>query len=462
MEQAQLQKAAVGAVVVAGLAAVSTGRLPRWLRIAVVTAAVVLAGCVGYAAYRYATTPKVLTVAAGSIDGDMPRLMTAIAAKLAASNAPVRLKIQDRGTVLDASKAFAAGEVDLAVGRGDVGDLSNARAVLVLANTVVLIVTPPGSPIEAVEDLKGKTVGVVAGAINHRLVEALRTEYDLDRLKVQFKDVPVADLPHALAARQASAFLVVMPISDKYLSLLRSLFANTRQRPGLVPIEAAGAIAAVARAYESYDLPKGTLRGAPAIPDDDLSTLRVPFYLLARKSLDDDTVAALAKAIMETRRELIGEFPILAQITAPSTDKDAFVPVHPGAAAYFEGDTKTFFDKYGDQIFYGSMLLGALTSLLAAVWKFLARDAPAMEQHSIARLCAMSDHIDEAGDETELSRLERQIDGILRSELDKIANRDPGAAEPGALTLATYRLERLIGLRRAELRGIAPPAARPA
>ena len=37
---------------------------------------------------------------------------------------------------------------------------------------------------------------------------------------------------------------------------------------------------------------------------------------------------------------------------------------------------KTFFDKYGDQIFYGSMLLGTLTSLFAAAWKFMTKKEP--------------------------------------------------------------------------------------
>ncbi|NVO14074.1 MAG: ABC transporter substrate-binding protein [Rhodoplanes sp.] len=459
MEQEQLRKAAIGAAVIAALAAVATGRLPRWLRIVVVFALVILAGCSGLYVYRHFTTPKTLTLATGSADGDMPRFMSAIAARMAANGTPVRLKVVDKGNVLEAMKAFSAGEVDLTVGRGDVGDLSEARSVVAITNNVVLIVTPPGSPVKEVEDLKGKTVGVVGGVVNHQLVEVLKKEYELDRLKVTFKDLPLPDIATAFTGKHVAALLVVMPITERYLSLLRSIIPNSKQKPGLIAIEAAGAIAEVARAYESWDLPKGTLRGSPPIPDDDLTTLRVPFYLLAKRKLDDDTVATLAKAIMETRRELIGEFPILAQISAPSTDKDAFVPIHPGAAAYFDGDTKTFFDKYGDQIFYGSMLLGSLTSLFAAAWKFMAKEASPAER-SLARLCALSDRIDEAADEATLTDLERQIDGILRSELDKIAARDPDAAEPSALTLATYRLERLIALRRARLRGEPqPPAA---
>ncbi|MDC7984797.1 TAXI family TRAP transporter solute-binding subunit, partial [Rhodoplanes sp. TEM] len=431
MDQGQLQKVAVGTAVAAGLAAVATGRLPRWLRVAVVLAAAVIAFAAGLWGWRLFTAPKTLTVAAGSLDGAMPRTVSAVAARLAATGAPVRLKVVDKGTVIDAAAAFAAGEVDLVIGRGDVGDLADARAVVVVSNAVVMLVTPPGSKIEEITDLKGRAVGVIGGSVNRRLVDALRREYDLDHLKVTFRDLTPADAQHALASRQVAALLAVIPTTEQYLGMLRGLFPSGKQTVGLVPIEAAGAIAALVRAYESYDLPKGTLRGAPPVPDDDLTTLRVPVYLLARKALDDDTVTALAKAIMDTRRELVAAYPILAEISAPSTDKDAFVPIHPGAAAYFDGDVKTFFDRWGDQIFYGSMLLGSLTSLFAAAWKFMARDA-GHSDNALARLRALSETVEATGDEAAVAALERQIDRILHNALDRIAARDPDAADPAA------------------------------
>jgi hypothetical protein len=63
---------------------------PRWLRIAVVgiATATVIAG--GWFAYRYFAKPVYLTVAAGSVDGEALSLISAIAARLAASNAHTR------------------------------------------------------------------------------------------------------------------------------------------------------------------------------------------------------------------------------------------------------------------------------------------------------------------------------------------------------------------------------------
>jgi hypothetical protein len=49
---------------------------------------------------------------------------------------------------------------------------------------------------------------------------------------------------------------------------------------------------------------------------------------------------------MRVRRELLVEQPIFAQIAAPSLDADAYLPVHPGAAAFYNGTQQSFMDKY--------------------------------------------------------------------------------------------------------------------
>jgi TRAP transporter TAXI family solute receptor len=460
LERSQYETVAVGAGLLAVIAAIASGRLPRWLRIVLIGGLVILACGIGLFAYRYATQPTTLTVAAGSLDGDAPRFMSAFAVRLAATNAPIRLKVVDTGTALEAVKTFSAGKADLAIVRADVGDLSAARTVVVITHAVVLIVVPPGGAISGMDDLKNKTVGVVNGEMNRHLVSAITKEYDLDRAKVQFKELALNDVPQALKSKQVQALLVTMPVSGKYLGMLRDLFPRgPKLKVGLVPIEAAGAIAAIERSYESFDLPKGTIRGSPPVPDDDLTTLRVPFYLVANRKLSDEVVGALIKSVMETRRDLLGEYPLLSHISAPSTDKDALIPIHPGAAAYLDGDQKTFFDKYGDQIFYGSMLLGTLTSLFAGAWKFMAKDSSDPQQLPLTRLYSLTEQITNATSEAELAETERRIDDILKSELEKHA---AGGADPGeaaALGLATHRLEYLMSQRRAMLIGRSAPTA---
>ena len=65
-----------------------------------------------------------------------------------------------------------------------------------------------------------------------------------------------------------------------------------------------------------------------------------------------------ALAIMSARRNLLREQPIFAQITAPSTDQDAFLPLHRGAAAVYNSTTQSFMDEYGNWIYLTPMVLG--------------------------------------------------------------------------------------------------------
>ena len=294
--------------------------MPTWLRIILVASVVVLVTGAGLFVYHWYTRPTTLTVAVGSLDGEAPKLMSALASRLAATNAPVRLKLAETTTALEAAEMFSSSKTDLAVVRGDVGDLSQAQAVVILAHAVVLLVAPPGSSIADIAGLKRVTVGVVGGETNRRVVSALTQEYDLGRANVTFRNLLPAETRRALETREVRAVLVVVPLAEKYLALLRGLFPQSpKSAPVLIPIEAAGAIAEKQRAYESFDVPKGTLRGSPAVPSDDLTTLRVSFYVVARKDLDNDLVGELTEALMKARRDLLGELPLLGQMTAPST-----------------------------------------------------------------------------------------------------------------------------------------------
>jgi TRAP-type uncharacterized transport system substrate-binding protein len=425
-------------------------KLPLWLRVLLIVIAFVLAGAAGLFGYRYYTHPKTLTVAVGSIDGEAAKAMSAIASQLVSINAPVRFKVVDTGTALDAAKAFAAGKADLAVVRGDVGDLSQGGSVVIVARVVALLVAPPGSPIDSIAALKGRTVGVVGEEANTKLIDALSKEYGLVRAKV-FKDVALADARHALQTKEISALLVVIPLSEKYLALVRGLFQQSpKLSPTLISIDSAGAIAEAERAYESFDVPKGTLRGNPPVPDDDLTTLRTSLYLIANKKLGKDLVATLTQTIMKVRRELLVEQPIFAQITAPSTDPDAFLPLHPGAANFYNGNTQSFMDEYGNWIYLTPMILGGLATVLATAWKFLGIGQSESEA-PLDALYALARRIRKANTEAELAAIEEDIDNILRAQRAKAATGDETAVDAATLNVAAHRLENLIHDRRAAL-----------
>jgi len=427
-------------------------KLPLWLRFFLLIGIAVFAAGAGLLAYRYYTRPATLTVAVGSIDGEAAKAMSAIASELVSTNAPVRLKVIDSGTALEAANAFSAGKVDLAVVRGDVGDLSQAQAVVVVSHVVVLIIAPPGSSIDGIDGLKGHTVGVVGGAANAKIVDVLTKEYDLANAKVVFKNLALTDARQAILSKQVSALLVAIPLAEKYLSLVRGFFQlDHKKAPVLISIESAGAIAETERAFESFDVPKGTLRGSPPVPEDDLTTLRTSLYLVAQKKLGTDLVTSLTQAIMRVRRDLLREQPIFAQITAPSTDQDAYLPLHPGAAAVYNSTTQSFMDEYGNWIYLTPMVLGGVATMLAAAWKFLGIGGPVTREGPLDSLYALARRTRRVDTEAELQDIEEEIDTILKAERAKSAAGDESAVDDATLNVAAHRLESLIHDRRALL-----------
>ena len=185
--------------------------LPPWLRIVLVAGVTLLVAGAGLFGYRWYFRPTTLTIAAGSLDGEATKLVSALASRLAATNAPVRLSLVETTSALEAADLFSSNKVDLAVVRGDVGDLSQAQAVVILAHAVVLLVAPPGSPITDMAGLKRLTVGVVGGEMNRKVVSVLTDEYDLGRANVTFRNLAPADTRRALDAKEVRAILIVVP-----------------------------------------------------------------------------------------------------------------------------------------------------------------------------------------------------------------------------------------------------------
>jgi len=430
----------------------SAAGLPKWFRVVLLGGLVILASGAGLFAYRWYSRPVTLTIAVGSLDGEANLVVSALASKLVQSNAPVRLTIVPTPGALEAAKAFAAGNVDLAVVRADAGDLRLAQAVLVVAHAAVLLIAPPGSTVTDLAELKRATIGVIGGEINQKLINALTDAYDLGRANVTFKPLAPAEARRSLETKEVRAVLLVVPLAEKYLALVRGLFAQSKGGPVLIAVESAGAIAERERAYESFDVPKGTLRGSPTVPPDDVTTLRTSFYLVAQKKLGNDVVSDLTESLMKARRDLLAEMPILAQSSEPDTGKDAYLQLHPGAAAFYDGSRLGFLDKWGNAIFLAPMIAGGLVSILAYAWKFLrAGNVSLPAEVALDALYALGPRIRASDREADLDEIEREIDRVLRAQRARGVADEETEREVTAANVAAHRLENLIHDRRISL-----------
>src|SRR5665811_69853 len=183
--------------------------------------------------------------------------------------------------------------------------------------------------------------------------------------------------------------------------------------------------------YEASEIPAGAFGGSPAKPDDEVKTISFSHHIVARKGLAESTVAAFTRQLFAIRQAVMAEFPLAAKIETPDTDKDAVIPAHPGAAAFVDGEEKTFLDRYSDYIWWGLMALSAMGSAGAWFAGYLKKDERNGDNSLRERLLEMIATARRSDAMDELDQMQSEADEILR---DTLRSYDDGAIEEGALT----------------------------
>src|SRR5262245_21661111 len=396
----------------------------RWIERAVAVLLLVAGAAALWYGYQLYSRPAELKVVVGPPGSDDYAFLTAWSRRLADGKAAVRLTIVSRNNPIEAAQAFDRGQADLAVLRGDLPIPGSARAVAILAKSAVLIIATDKNKktIENFGQLKKHKLGVlgIPGA-NDRLIDRLSAHYGLaatDITRIPLKREEVVD---AIRTGRIDAVLGAGPLSGPTIAIVNAAVAKAfRGTPSYIEIDAE-AIAKGAPEYESEDIPKGTFRSSPANPDEDVTTLFFSHLLVAKSSLNEETVAALTRQLFEARVPLQAEFPSARLIEAASTDKDAAVPVHPGAAAYYDGSEKTLLERYGDALFYGPMLLSLLGTIVLGGYRYLSRDETFELADRLRKLRRIASDAARANSVGEITALESELGSMFDELVEKLA-----------------------------------------
>ncbi|WP_299807141.1 TAXI family TRAP transporter solute-binding subunit [Tardiphaga sp.] len=411
---------------------------------------VVLAGMLAIVAtvasgYYFAMKPVPLRIAVGPYNSDDAKVVQALVQAFSRDHTRVRLRPIVTDSASASAKALADGYADLAIIRGDLDVPKNARAVATLRKNVVVLWLPgpvkgkkSGPKITRVAQLAGRTIGVIGKTpANINLLNIVLRQYGVDPEKVTTVQFSTTEVAEAAKDQKVDAFLAAGPVNSKITS--DAITASSRDgAPTFLAIDAAEAIAQNFPMYEASEIPAGVFGGSPARPDDDVKTIGFSHHIVARQSLSDTTVAAFTRQLFAVRQQLITDFPLAAKIETPDTDKDAVVPVHPGAAAYVDGEEKTFLDRYSDYIWWSLMGLSAVGSAGAWFASFMKRDERNNNTSQRDRLLDMLAVARNSNSLEELDGMQAEADDILRATLNCF---EYGAIEDGTLTAFNIALE---------------------
>ncbi|MBN8988611.1 MAG: TAXI family TRAP transporter solute-binding subunit [Rhizobiales bacterium] len=446
-------------------------RKRRSYALLVLAAGIFLFGAAAGALY-YVLRPTVLRIAVGPAGSEDQNLIKLMASTFQHDGSPIRLSPITTPGANESAALFTSGKADLAVVRGDQNLPATAGSVAILRKNVVVLWAPsglapkgskktPAPKIKSLDELAGRRVGVIGRSeANVKLLRTILTEAGVSADKVTISQFGINQLAEMAKDPTVDAFMAVGPLNSKITVDAINATVAARGEPKFLPIEVSETIAKKHPIYESEEIPGSIFSASPARPEDKVETVGVNHLIIAPKSLSETTVGALARQIFTARQQLARDLPIASQIEKPDTDKDAAVPAHLGAAAYIDGNERTFLDKYSDYLWGAIFVLSGIGSVWAWLQHYWKRDEREKYDEHRDGLLDLIGRARNAETPEELAQMQTTADGLLREALHCYEN---GVIEDSDLTVIGLALEQFhhaVADRRATLGAMAPETQR--
>ena len=477
---------------------ISAGSARSKMALVVLASALMIVG-IGASAYYFVMRPVTLRIAVGPSNSDDVKVIQALTQSFSRDQLRVRLRPVTTDGAVASAAAIGEGKADLAIVRADLDIPKNALAVAALRKNVAVLWVPvpagakppavavsktagkvaadddedepagqtkpaksakaskaskakgkpaakvePAAPvgpppITKISQLAGKKIGVIGQTpANIALLKVILSQYAVDVSKVEFVQFATSEVAEAVRSQKADVFMAAGPINSKITAEAIAATSKDGGPPTFLSIDLADAIAQNFPKYEAADIPAGAFGGSPDRPDDDVKTISFAHLFVARQGLSDSVVGAFTRQLFAARLALMSEFPLSAKIETPDTDKDAVIAVHPGAAAFVDGEEKSFMDRYSDYIWFALIGLSGMGSAGAWLASYLRRDERTNNMNLRGRLLDMLGIARKSGSLHELDAMQDEADAILRETLTCYEN---GAIEQGSLTAFNIALE---------------------
>lgn len=415
----------------------------------VVAAILALTSVGSFIVHRF-VAPTVLRIAVGPVGSQDAKLVATILQIFAREKHPIRLRIVPTDSPLASAEALKIGRVEAALVRSDGNLPPNATTVAILHRDAFMLMAPQGSGIATIPDLRGKKIGIVRGfSLNQKLADLVLTANGVAPDQAVKLHIAPGAVKDAIANGDVDVILAVGPASSGPIAqIYQELHSRNGVPPTILTLPAHEAIVQRNPTLETATVLKGTFGGAPLKPERTVDTIAVTHRLVIDRSLKDSVAESLARSLFDIRQSVAAEFPNFAQIEAPDTEKLGPLIVHPGAAAYFEGETKTFIEQYGEWIYIAIMGVSILGSILAAFLsrKFShARPSGTGEIDKMLMLIRQARSAKSLGD---LEEIQNDADEVFGRTVERAAEAEIDESVLSAFTIALGELRTAVEERR--------------
>ncbi len=423
----------------------------------------IILGGVVWAGIYFTTKPTVMRIAAGPAGSANEKLVQVLIERFLKDGDKIRLQLVPTAGAKQSLQELTGGNADLAILPTIVSKSPGWPVVAILRQNVMALIVPAPSArapkkgkkaakIEKVSQLAGHSVGIVTGnEASADLLNVVLNHYGVPLNKVQVSQVDPKNLADAIHSNMVDVIFVAGAATGQAITDAVAAASHNGDAPTFIEIDQADGIAARSPAFSSVDIDAGTFGGNPPTPDDSLKSLSFPEYLVARKSFSDSNIMALAKLIYSSRLAIASQMAGEIKIEAPSTDKDADVLVHPGALDYLNDNSQSFFDKYGDDIFYGMLIFPIFGSAIAGVASYLRNDGRTRRLRLLQRLLDLVRKAHAAQSLEAIDQLQVETDNLVIAVIHQCEHEEPDEAVQISYSIALEQVRFALAARRAVL-----------
>ena len=273
-----------------------------------------------------------ITIGAGPEGSETFTLLSAIASELNQSGHGFTVEVFETGGTGENLELLELGQLDMGSAQADATMPDEALGIAELYPDAYHMVVNASSGIENMADLRGQRIAIPpSSSAQLGSFWFLLNHYGLDEEEVLAQSMSSEAGNFAMLQGQVDAvFRVRAPGNVR----IRELIGDKSMQ--ILPIDQGKALSLKQPALSPGVIPRGSYRGHPPLPADDLATVVLSRLLVVRADLPKHLVYRFTRALFESRSEIAARLPLAGFISPLGDDTLSPVPVHEGARQYFD------------------------------------------------------------------------------------------------------------------------------
>jgi TRAP transporter TAXI family solute receptor len=358
----------------------------------------------------------VLRVGTSPLGTDTDKLLCEVSAVLERHSDTVRLEAINTRDPSENIAKLNRGEIDLAAIRSDTPVVDSVQMVVNLYQDFFQLIGRKEAGLRTVRDFAASNIIIPpVGTDGFRAFFSIIDHYDIPTQSIKWKAYPFERARQLLINGQVDGIFTVRSVRDPALLKMFEDASLTKRYLNFIPIDETDAMALKRPFISKGILPKGAFSGSETVPSQDMETAVVTRVLVARDDVPADAIRELTKILFEHRLDLTVRFELATAITAPSRELGLTIPLHEGAAQFYDRDEPNFLQENAEPL---ALIVTVLTILLSGFFTLNGRLNSKQKNTADIfnqELLDISRQVSSAHNIEQLDLLSAQLDDILQT-----------------------------------------------